>query len=177
MTSQFSKIFPVPDNPIDNGNPRGWDAVEKLIGVVLPSDYKDFINIYGTGVVGGFVWHYNPFSSNPFLNLIQQLEEELVPLRELKQEFGNNTCPYPIFPEEGGLFPWGRTDNGDVLFWKTSGSPVSWIVIIHEARSNNYEEFQLSMTSFYQAIVQGKINSKVIQTELINLDQPFIAIS
>ena len=33
--------------------------------------------------------------------------------------------PLPPFPEQGGVLPLGRTDNGDELYWVTQGPPTS----------------------------------------------------
>jgi hypothetical protein len=40
-------------------------------------------------------------------------------------------CPYPVFPESGGLFAWGTTVQGDHFFWLTSDpDPIEWPVAV-----------------------------------------------
>lgn len=46
--------------------------MEKNLGMILPLDYKKFINKYGTGSINDFIWILNPFSENENLNLIKK---------------------------------------------------------------------------------------------------------
>jgi hypothetical protein len=36
----------------------------------------------------------------------------------------------PIFPESDGYLPYGVTDNGDTLFWVTTGAPGEWTMAV-----------------------------------------------
>lgn len=45
----------------------------KNLGMILPLDYKKFINKYGTGSINDFIWILNPFSENENLNLIKKV--------------------------------------------------------------------------------------------------------
>lgn len=52
----------------------------------------------------------------------------------LDQERGSRNskpekCPYPFYPEPGGLLPWAGTDNGDRVCWLTEGQPDGWTVV------------------------------------------------
>jgi hypothetical protein len=60
-----------------------------------------------------------------------------------------------LYPEIAGLLPFGITDNGDVLFWKTMGTPENWSVVVGNSRSPEYQEFQISMTSFIASVLNG----------------------
>lgn len=42
-------ILPPPSNSSNTGNSEGWSELENNLGSLLPKDYKDFINTYGTG--------------------------------------------------------------------------------------------------------------------------------
>lgn len=155
------KVILPPRMPIETGSVEGWPLIEETLGVVLPSDYKQYIAIFGTGCFGNFLWPFNPFSTNRHLNLIEQINVTLNAQRALKEQWGNRQCPYPLYPEAGGLLPWGSTDNGDDLFWLTTGSPEDWIVVINEARAPVYEEYQESMTGLLAKLLSGEITSKI----------------
>lgn len=45
-----------------------WATFESEGGLRLPSDFKQFISIYGCGAVDDFVWVLDPFSENSNLN-------------------------------------------------------------------------------------------------------------
>ncbi|WP_214325967.1 hypothetical protein [Nonomuraea sediminis] len=43
------------------------------------------------------------------------------PTIDLIDDAGNTTAapPLPLYPEPGGVYRWGSTDNGDYLLWFT----------------------------------------------------------
>lgn len=143
--------MPPPEAPLEA---RGatWASVEDTIGTVLPGDYKAYIERYGSGRINGFVWIFNPFSSRQGINLVNQISVQLGALKTLAQDFGEQ-CPYPLFPENGGLLPLGMTDNGDVIHWLTKGKSSDWKIVVNEARGPRYEEFDGDLTSFLRKIL------------------------
>ena len=40
-----------------------WRVIEAQIGVALPSDYKEFVSLYGVGSVRESIWILSPYSS------------------------------------------------------------------------------------------------------------------
>jgi hypothetical protein len=159
-------VMPPPTAPIESGNKKEWSSIEASIGTTLPEDFKEYINLYGTGKILRFLWPFNPFSKNDNLNLGMQLTLQLDALRELKDEFGFEECPYPLYPEPEGLLPWGVTDNGDVLFWLTDGIPENWPIIVNEGRVAVYERYDESMTSFLSKLLSKNIISKIFPDDL-----------
>lgn len=157
--ASLRKIITPPLMPRENGRPEAWAEIEEALGTALPNDYKEYITTFGTGKMADFVWPYNPFSANRFLNLLKQVPNQVGTLRQMKEEFGDEECPYPLYPEAEGLLPWGSTGNGDELFWLMIGSPNKWPVVINEARSSRFEQYDESMTSFLAKLLAGKIVS------------------
>jgi hypothetical protein len=153
---------------------REWPKIESAIGITLPNDYKGYINTFGTGCIGGFLWVFNPFSQNENLNLLKQIQKQLDILSVLKNELGKE-CPYPLFPESGGLLPWGITDNGNVLFWRTIGSADDWNVVIGEGRGPEYEEFADTVTNFLRKLIVGDIESRIIPHDFLNRSVLFLS--
>jgi hypothetical protein len=150
----FATIMPPPVVPSETPLIDDWVTIEAQLGLTLPDDYKAFIQIYGSGQIEKFLWVFNPFSSNDNLNLTHQVVLQL----KVYSEIGSfESLPYKLFPERSGLLPFGITDNGDVLFWQTSGSPNDWRVIVSEARAPKWEAFDLSMTKFLFEILSRKL--------------------
>ena len=133
----LARLMPAPAPPRDAGHPSGWPDVERHVGLRLPSDYKAFIATYGSGTIGDFVNISNPFSDSPWIRLADAAEQQLEGYREIRTW---QHVPFPIHPEPGGIFPWGSTSNGDVLFWVTdpSGDPDRWAIAISEVRGDGW---------------------------------------
>ena len=157
-------ILPVPPSPVET-HCRPWSAVEQEVGTRLPDDYKEFIELYGSGRIGAFIWVLNPFASNQFISLGRQIVDRLGALEALARDFGEQ-CPYPLFPQSGGLLPFAVTDNGDVIYWITNGDPNAWRVVVNEARGPRYEEFASNATDFLAAILTHRVNCTVFPESL-----------
>jgi hypothetical protein len=94
IESLSRRLMP-PQSPADS---RGdWDSVENAIGVSLPDDFKDFINMYGSGTIGEFLTVLNPFSIRPGLSLIDESKRQLDILHYLQSSRGE-PCPFELFP-------------------------------------------------------------------------------
>ncbi len=145
-----------PANPSDLPNEGGWPSVELRLGIKLPEDYKKFVACYGTGAVDNFLWVLNPFSQNENLNLIKQAKAQLDAQRQLSEEFGIK-CPYALYPDENGLFPWAISDNGDVLYWLCKGPPSSWLIVVNESRGPRWREYKISTCQFLAALVAREL--------------------
>jgi hypothetical protein len=78
-----------------------------------------------------------------------------------------------VYPQKGGVLPWGSTDDGDRLFWLTSTNPNEWTVLINEVRSANFETFDYSMTGFLRAWIEGEVESAIIPYDAIDRDLLF----
>lgn len=152
-------VMTTPDVPFEAPSTDGWASVEARLGTSLPEDYKKFINLYGSGKIANFLWIFNPFSSNENLNLERQVELQSAVLGEL-EEYGEKN-PYKSFPAPGGVLPFGITDNGDVVFWRTEGETSRWSVAVNESRAPEWEIFDLSMSQFLAALLAKKITCKI----------------
>jgi hypothetical protein len=158
----LAQIVTPPTDPVDSGSVDEWLAIEEKLGTPLPTDYKEYINTYGTGTIGSFLWPYNPFSNNENLNLITRIEQDLSALRQIKDEFGEEEVPYPLYPETGGLLSWAISDNGDVLYWLTQGNREDWRIVINESRGPWFEQFEESTTSFLTKLASGDLVTEIL---------------
>jgi hypothetical protein len=65
--------------------------------------------------------------------------------------------PYPVFPEKGGILPWGRDENGNDYSWLTEGLPDLWKVVQNNVRGKGYALHECSMTGFLVGVLEGRI--------------------
>ncbi|AGZ43412.1 hypothetical protein [Actinoplanes friuliensis] len=135
------------------GPGHDWAAVEaSLGGLRLPADYKRLVDAFPHGEFGGLVRVVRPGvpdgpeSAYPeyYLRLLDDLREQ----REI--EWG--IYPHPLYPERGGLLPWGDTLSGQLIFWLTEGDdPDAWPVVWTD---RGFEEWQLRRRSMSEFLLE-----------------------
>ncbi|SFH72223.1 hypothetical protein SAMN04515618_102128 [Collimonas sp. OK307] len=156
---ELTAVLQPPEVPIEAPSSGGWSEVERRLKTALPQDYKDYVEIFGSGAVSNFLWILNPFSVNPNLNLEQQLKTQTDVLGDLRN-YGEDV-PYRCFPQAGGIFPFALSDNGDVLYWLTNGLPAEWTVVVNEARGPEWQHFDLPMTDFVTGVLTKKFSCHI----------------
>ncbi|MBI1178451.1 hypothetical protein GC207_13535 [bacterium] len=166
----FRQIVVPPQNPLEAGKTDDWLDVERQVGLSLPLDFRNYINIYGSGYLCEFIWVFNPFAANRSLNLFKQLKTRLDALREIKQQLPGDV-PYMLYPERGGLFPCGATGNGDCIYWLTVGKPDEWSIVVNESRGPDWERFDLGLIDFLEGIMRKTISCSIFPSDFPH--QPF----
>lgn len=172
-------LLPPPASPIETVSAKDWELYELVTGINLPDDYKAFFGVYGTGLIGGVITPYNPFCRRTMLKpsyTCRDWMRQALGIQDAKWRFGKDTFSYALYPEPGGVLPWGSTDDGDQLFWLTSGAPNEWTTLINEVRSSNFQVFRYSMTAFLCAWITGELNCEIIPYNAIDhnlLFEPF----
>ncbi len=140
----------------DNNDKNNWDMAEVQLQTELPSDYKEFINEYGTGSINNFLWILTPFDEDEYMNLFIRGQEIIKAYTESKinepEYFEHN-----VFPIKGGILPWGYTDNGDELYWLTEGNCDEWKIVVYESRSSDFYEYNMGIVQFIYELISKKI--------------------
>ena len=159
------RLMPAPASPCETGGPQRWREVQAELRTGLPTDYCQFIERYGTGCVDEYLWVLSPFTEREPLHLVKEGARLLKGMRYLRTECGDEQVPYPVFPEPGGVLPWGVTDNGDMLFWVTKGEPGEWFVAVNEGRGPMWEECHCSMVDFLVRVLSKEFRSEIMAVE------------
>ena len=113
---KLKSILRVPQATCSKGDNFRWVKLEKEYGFNFPSDYKDFINTYGTGSVNDFIWILTPFESSEHINIFSRAEVMRNSYNYLKESYPDD-FKYSIYPDKKGLLPWAFADNGDELYF------------------------------------------------------------
>ncbi|MGO1056256.1 SMI1/KNR4 family protein [Crossiella sp. CA198] len=106
-----------------------WVEVETELGRGLPDDYKDFCLNYPAIEINGFITILHPRSDVDGGNLIESSTAILEGIRATVQ-LVPESVPFPVFPDDGGILPWGYDVDGAYLFWKTRGDPDEWTIVV-----------------------------------------------
>ncbi|MFB7512790.1 hypothetical protein [Streptomyces sp. NPDC056144] len=129
--------------------PDDWYEVEQHIGSALPSDFKAFLNAYGSGVISDELVVYHPRGSSPLLERMRKTHQIFSERRARALDRGDSEyVPYPIHPEAGGLISWGYDYSGDEHFFlPCDADPDRWkiVTMVHE---EGCETFDGPFTSF-----------------------------
>jgi len=142
-------------------SPDHWKVVEEQLGTGLPEDYKRFLEVFGIGTINGFLVVLVPRSSNQHVDLLKRGRSELEAYETSKREFPTYYRD-DIYPIPGGILPFAVTDNGEVLYWRTVGSPERWTVTVYESRGPKKVDFNGGMTEFLVAVLSGKVGCDVL---------------
>jgi len=156
VLERLLELMPPPRSPVESGTPVSWAATEAALRTSLPRDYKQFIEAYGSGSVDEFVTVLNPNSSTPDLQLDQYGERMLAVTRNLRSG-GVVEIPFPIYPEPGGLLPWGVTANGDWGYWLTDppDAPDAWTIVVSVDRGPDWFRHPGPLVRFLADILDG----------------------
>lgn len=145
-------VLHAPQYPQDIGNPTLWAEFDSKLKLSIPTDYKEFINLYGTGAVGDFIHIWNPFTRIPYMNLWKNL-------LSLKNVLNTSSYlpilhhKYKTYPDENGILPFGSTIDGDTFYWR-----------IEEVRSERYEIHNLSLSDYlYQLFTNDDLPTMIYE--------------
>jgi|GEM_PF-2497420 len=127
-----------------------WAAIESSLGGLgLPRDYRAFVETFPPREFGGKVSVIRPGHGNyPRSEYLGFYAHRLDDLRGWREK-GHGRFPYPIFPEAGGVLPWGRGNEGELYFWLTDGQdPDSWPVVWTDRDKLDWQTYHGTMCEF-----------------------------
>jgi len=155
---ELIKVMPAPKLPTEVGSEEELRLVERELGVKFPQDYREFVHAYGSGSIEDFIRVLNPFSASDRLGFVPRAKKLCDILRGLREM---DIVPYPVYPDKGGLLPWGWDDNGNNLFWLASGKPDKWSTVLGAGRGHKWERFNYPMTTFLAKVLTGTVTSDI----------------
>lgn len=124
----ITRVTP-PEVPYGIGDPARWSEFETELDTSLPSDYKAFVDTYGAGSLGDLIHVFTPFAVVGAYNFRLRSAEILDEDRRFRGDW-----PHALFPDPGGLLPWGVSDHGHTMYWIVGEDPDSWTIEVWESR-------------------------------------------
>jgi len=161
--SRLVQISPPPQNPVETGSIKAWERIEERLGVALPEDYKEFIDLYGSGKFENSIVPFNPFAASEYLNLLQSLDIHHQSNRfaqGLTSSPWSAVSPFDLYPALDGLLPWGTMGNfKEGFFWQVCGPPDQWPTIYYDLKNGEYEVWKFQFSEFLVKLFLGEIQS------------------
>ncbi len=138
-----------------------WPEIEESVGLRLPEDYKLLVESLPDGWFREFVRLLRPEKSRegwlefPDSYNVNRLQD----MRQWRSD-GRGVFPYPIYPEPGGLLPWGTAIRGALFFWLTGpGEPDDWPVITATVEWDYWDRFDGTVCEFLVEVAAGRYDA------------------
>jgi hypothetical protein len=144
------------------GRAYDWEAIEAVLGVRLPSDYKLIAESFPEGWYRMFAQVWLPESE-------KQLHGDFAldimdGVRELRAEDDSEEVDFPFtaYPEPGGLLLCGSLRVQGWIFWVTgAGDPDTWPLVLadEEYGYEHWERFDGSLCQFLTEAATGRFDA------------------
>ncbi|MBG0817873.1 SMI1/KNR4 family protein [Planomonospora sp. ID82291] len=162
--------------------PVDWPSIEAELGLTFPSDFKEWASRYTETRIDQFLYIHHP-GIRPEKSLKEDAEARLKQLRPIIEEWGSidlidetgeerEVEPFPLYPETGGVYPWGSTDNGDYLLWLTNPNPRNWSIVVTNGAS--WWHYNGSFIEFIVGILSREIACPILPDdfpEILNREE------
>lgn len=134
-----------------------WQAIEADLGLRLPADYKLIAESFPGGWFRQFVEVWLP--DQPTRLLSEFARGELESVREYKAT-GEGTFPFPLFPDPGGVLPWGYLRSPGLAYWLTGpGDPDDWPLVLATEDGDYWDRFDGPVCEFLIEVVLGRYDA------------------
>lgn len=142
---------------------RDWCEVERVLGVGLPADYKNFIHAHGGSNWDDYLYVLEPDCPNENYDLVTWARNQAEDLEDL---WRFEKKPAELEVEGSRVIPWATTDNGECLYWlvRPGLDPDQWTVMVNEARGDRWEHFSVSCTQFLASSLDGELRSSLLSS-------------
>lgn len=150
MASSVPALREVIGPPTGGAAAVDWDAVHAGLGFALPSDYREFIDLYGPGTLGAVRIHA-PGAPGDW-DLFRLLAQRYAHVQRAER----GPRDVPCHPEAAGVVSWGVLSDGRTLAWARVGpDPDAWPVVLLRANAGlSLNAMQQNRASF-SAVLLG----------------------
>jgi hypothetical protein len=134
-----------------------WAEAEAAVGFRFPADYRELLSTFPSGAFGERFYLYSPVAGPAHL-------EHFLDTRQMCLDVlaaANEDEPLRLFPEPGGLIPWGRGDEHEYC-WDTSAgeSPDDWTVTFHFREESG--AYPGNASSFLADVLTGRYTDDLL---------------
>ncbi|MFF8499459.1 hypothetical protein ACF07L_02220 [Streptomyces anulatus] len=135
------------------GDVVDWATVESAYGTGFPSDYKEFVRLFGHGTIEGRIATLIPVAtSDPMVRRVAPLSDRM----KSDPDYQRWTEPPVEARVLDRILVWGETDSSDVLGWITSGpDPDAWSLAVWARGDAAWTAYSCGMVEFLVRLLRG----------------------
>lgn len=142
--------------PPSGGDVIDWEELARSVGLRLPTDYMEFVDLYGGGEIDEYLSISTPpVQGSPYGDLLDGVDPALPP--EHRAQLAS-CIPSTEAPR---LLPFGATASGDVAFWLIERAPDEWKVVVFRRQTphgvNRWVLFDGGMVDFLCSFLSGAL--------------------
>ncbi|WP_405603899.1 SMI1/KNR4 family protein [Streptomyces sp. NBC_01410] len=127
-----------------------WSALEQIIGVDLPSDYKEFVDGYGEAMLFDHLYVPHPMSSP---SLAEFIESENETLREVFEP--DSDMPERVRESWNRMIPWAYHNwDGDTCVLLPPVEGDGWRVAVAFRQYHRFKVFDGDFSDFLRGILK-----------------------
>ena len=134
-----------------------WSKAESHLGTRLPSEFKQIVDLYGLGSFGEVMTLFCPETELSHMNLLNQFDSHQTDIVSFRWVLNR-----PIYPDKGGLLPFGTSENWEMFYWLTEGEPDTWPILINEQRGPEINRFDMSLSQLMVANLRQELKTTVL---------------
>ncbi|MEU9421191.1 SMI1/KNR4 family protein [Streptomyces sp. NPDC048272] len=133
-----------------------WDEISSSYDVRFPTDYRNFLDRYGSGEIEDMLAVFRPTAgtdADPHARRTSRLPTDLLDLPEVDE--WSDARQGELY-EPADVMVWGETVEADVLGWITSSeTPDEWPVAVY-THGGEWTVFDCTMTEFLLRLLTGQ---------------------
>ncbi|MFE0021010.1 SMI1/KNR4 family protein [Amycolatopsis sp. NPDC059021] len=142
-----------------------WEAVERELGTPLPADYKELLTRFPAGAFRGSIEVENPGQSAEELATVKRTNEQLLEIFADPDTGYLTRVSYRLFPEPGGLYPWGNNGAGGTFWWITdSADPDTWRIAYNDR--DDWHEHPGPMSKIIHELLVSTGTDNILQWDM-----------
>ncbi|MFV5997499.1 hypothetical protein ACNPQM_35205 [Streptomyces sp. NPDC056231] len=126
-------------------------------GQVVPEDFELLVKALPQGVIAGSVFLNR--SDVPVRSLEDFTADAALRLADMRDSLRSreHVLPLSLFPQPGGMVPWGRTARDGVLLWDTTDpSTANWTTVLTDKDFQLWLELPFSASDFAARALVGR---------------------
>ncbi|MGW3761526.1 SMI1/KNR4 family protein [Streptomyces sp. NPDC005131] len=156
--AELVRLMPPPVG--DPGPAIDWARAEQAWEMVFPSDYKDFVNVYGKGSfvaesVGSFFGVVVPECSPEGETVGSMREETAIAQEDWDEGYGDK--PEDLPPGADRMVTWAVDASADLLCWLVTGpDPDVWPVAVYNRTWDKWSLHDVGMAGFLRKMLAGE---------------------
>ncbi len=134
-----------------------WEALARSWGKAFPSDYRQFIELYGAGTIQDYLVVVTPEpKGRPHRNATRGMRHETANAAEAWASMTKSPELADSAPE---LIAWGADASADILCWDASGDdPERWPVLVCNRDDQLWRRYDIGMAGFLVCVMSGEFD-------------------